>query len=296
MPKITDPDWLEAQYNARRAIPDHLEILAEWERRSERARSRLPCSLDLAYGEGPREKLDLFRAGAATGPVHVFIHGGYWQRGDKRVHSFLGESMCVRGIHVAIVGYDLCPAVGIDEIVTQIRKSLAWIWRNSGDLGIDARRIQVSGHSAGGHLTAMLMATDWPTLGADLPPDLVHSAIGISGIFELEPLIQTSINDAVGMDLSIAKRNSPALLKPATRAPMTVAVGGRESEEFHRQARELAAAWRKHDVPVSVLEIPDTNHFTVLEDLAGGGLLFERAMDLLNQATGDTSRVVSPTA
>lgn len=277
-----NPSELEAQYNARSAIPDHVEILADWERRSERIRSTQFCRLDLAYGKGPREKIDLFAVTKAPGPVHVFIHGGYWQRGDKRVHSFIAESLCARGINVAVVSYDLCPAIGIDEIVAQVRAALAWLWRNARDLSIDARRIQVCGHSAGGHLTAMLMATDWSGLGEDLPPNLIHSGIGISGLFELEPLLQTSINDAVGMDSATARRNSPVLLKPTTRAPLAIAVGGLESVEFHRQAQALAIAWREYHVPVSLLEVPGTNHFTILEHLAAGGMLLERAVSLLD--------------
>lgn len=275
---------LENQYNARAAVPEHVDIQADWLRRSEQVRSTRACKLDLAYGAGERHKLDLFLAGTANGPLHMFLHGGYWQRGDRRANHFVAEGLGAHGVNVAMVGYDLCPSVSLDEIVAQVRAALAWLWRNADSLGFDARRIQVCGHSAGGHLTAMLLATRWPDQGADLPSELIHSALAISGLYDLEPLRHTSINEAVGMDAESAARNSPALWPGSGNAPVAAAVGGLESAEFHRQAETLAARWRPRAGAVEVLEVPGTNHFTILETLAGEGVLLERALRLLEVA------------
>ena len=274
---------LEAQYNARAAVPGHVEIQADWQRRSEQLRASRDCRLDLAYADGERHKLDLFTAHTAGAPLHMFLHGGYWQRGDRRANHFVAEGLCAHGVNVAMVGYDLCPSVGLDDIVAQARAALAWLWRNADRLGFDAERIQVCGHSAGGHLAAMLMATDWPGQGADLPADLIHSGVAVSGLYELEPLRHTSLNEAIAMDAETARRNSPALLPGTGNAPFTAAVGGLESAEFHRQAETLAERWRDRGAAVEVLEVPGSNHFTIVEELAREGAVLERALALLEQ-------------
>ena len=268
---------LETQYNARAAVPEHVEIQADWQRRSERIRSTRACKLDLAYGNGERQKLDLFPADAGDRPLHLFLHGGYWQRGDRRTNHFVAEGLCAHGVNVAMAGYDLCPSVTLDDIVSQVRAALAWLWRHGDALAFDRARIQGCGHSAGGPLTARLMATHWPGQGADRPADLLHSGLAISGLYELEPLNHTSIGEALAMDTETAERNSPALLPGSADAPLSAAVGGLESAEFHRQAEALAAGWRN----VDVLEVPGTNHFTIVEELAREGVLLERALALL---------------
>jgi arylformamidase len=272
---------LEAQYNARAAVPEHVEIQADWQRRSEQIRSTRRCKLDLAYGDGDRHKLDLFSTDASSRPLHIFLHGGYWQRGDRRANHFVAEGLCAHGVNVAMVGYDLCPSVSVDDIVSQVRAALAWLWRHADALAFDATRIQVCGHSAGGHLAAMLMATHWPDQGADLPAALIHSGLAISGLYTLEPLRHTSIGEALAMDAETAERNSPALLPGIGDAPLTAAVGGLESAEFHRQAETLATGWRDRDGSVDILEVPGSNHFTIVEELARDGVLLERALGLL---------------
>lgn len=280
---MTIDTHLETQYNARAAVPEHVDIQADWRRRSEALRASRECTLDLAYADGERNRIDLFSAEAGNAPLHVFVHGGYWQRGDRRDNHFVAEGLLDHGVNVALVGYDLCPAVAIDDIVAQVRAALAWLWRQTDALGVDADRIQVGGHSAGGHLTAMLMATRWPEVGADLPADLIASGLAVSGLYELEPLRHTSLNEAVAMDAESAARNSPANLAPAGGAPLTAAVGSLESDEFHRQARTLAGAWRGDSARVDVLEVPGTNHFTILDALARPGVLLERALALLGR-------------
>ncbi|NIM26951.1 MAG: alpha/beta hydrolase fold domain-containing protein [Gammaproteobacteria bacterium] len=277
-----DPE-LETQYNARAAVPEHVDIQTGWRHRSEQLRARRSCRLDLAYGDSERQKIDLIETGVANAPLAVYLHGGYWQRGDRRDNHFIAESLCANGINVAVVGYDLCPQVTIDDIVAQVRAALAWLWRHADDLGFDADRIQVCGHSAGGHLTAMLMATPWPDVARDLPADLVHSGLAISGLYTLEPLLHTSINEAVSMDARTARRNSPAFMPRIGSATVTAAVGALESEGFHLQAHTLAERWHTPAAPVDVVEVPGANHFTIVDALAGPGVLLERALAMLGQ-------------
>ena len=204
-------------------------------------------------------------ADAEGAPVHMYIHGGYWQANTKKSSSFVARPLVAAGGHVAVVEYGLCPDVTIDEIVRQCREALAWLYRNVARYGGDPDRITVSGHSCGGQLVGMAMATDWARFGDDLPADLVKGGVSVSGLFELAPLLDTSINDKVGMDAEAAQRNSPAFLDPATAAaPLALIVGEMESEEFHRQSRDFAVIWGAMGVPVEVTVSPGRDHFTII--------------------------------
>ena len=165
----------ERLYNARAAIPDHGDFFVRWAARSEAFRATARGRLALPYGDTPRQCLDLFAPHGAgpPPPLVVFIHGGYWQGLDKSLFSFVAEALVPAGAAVAVVDYDLCPAVTIDGITDQMRRALAFLWTEADDLAFDKDRICVSGHSAGGHLTAMMMATDWPTFDPALPKDLI---------------------------------------------------------------------------------------------------------------------------
>jgi len=277
---------LDRQYNNRAAVPRHPEIIDSWRARSEAWRRRADARLDLAYGETGRERLDLFLCGRAGAPLHLFVHGGYWQGLDRSLFGFLAEPLVERGAHVAVAGYPLCPDATLGAIVAALRRAVIWLHRHAAGHGAAAERIQVSGHSAGGHLAAMLMATDWPALGAHadapLPADLIESGVPVSGLFELEPLRFTYVNEAVRMDAETALRLSPTRLAPASRAPLVVAVGSAESDEYHRQSAEFAHAWRAHGVPVDLRVLPGHDHFTIVEELAhADGALVRAAAELL---------------
>jgi arylformamidase len=272
------PDELVRQYSPRLSVPEHPRIFARWQLWSTDYRAVARAELDVAYGEGPDETLDLFMPEAEGPPIHVFLHGGYWQSLHKDDFSFLARALVEAGVAVAVVNYALCPAVTLDEIVDQTRRALAFVWREGRRFGCEPSNIQVSGHSAGGQLTAMMVATDWPAFAADLPADLVKSGVPVSGVFELEPLRHTPINDALALDAEAARRNSPALLKPAWPAPLAFAVGGAESAEFHRQSRDFAACWADLGCPVEHVEAPDCNHFTVVEQMAIATSPLARAM------------------
>jgi len=167
---------------------------------------------------------------------------------------------------VAVVNYALIPAVDMDEVVRQCRAAVAWLAREAPAFGGDARRLTVSGHSAGGHLTAMLMATDWPAV-AGLPPDTVRAGCGISGLYDLEPIRLSFLNETLGLTPEAARRHSPIHLRPASRAPLLLAVGALEGPEYHRQTAALAAAWRAHGVPCEVMDMAGHHHFSIVCEL-----------------------------
>ena len=261
------PEWFDAQYNNRARIPEHLEILREWADRSAAARAALPGTLDIAYGSDPGERLDLFTPEAPRAPVLVYIHGGYWRALDKRDASFVAAPFVAAGAFVVVPNYALCPAASIDAIVGQQRAALAWVWRHAAAHGGDPARIVVAGHSAGGHLAAMMLATDWPAIAPALPADLVKGALSISGVFELEPLRHAPfLAPDLHLDAVAAQRLSPIAL-PAPKQPLFALVGGDESEEFLRQNALIADIWGPVAVPVCE-PVPGRNHMSVLRELA----------------------------
>lgn len=263
-----DRDQFEWQYNARLQVRDSEDIVARNVARSEAYRKRARTILDVSFGQSESERVDLFLPEGGDAPVHLFIHGGYWRSRDKSMFSFLAEPMVEAGALVAITNYSLCPDVTLDEIVRQMRRVTSWLWRNAGEHGGNPERIHVSGHSAGGHLAAMLAATRWPEFEADLPEQLIKSATPVSGLFTLEPLIRHSVNQDLRLDIEAARRNSPSLIRPGMGGPINVCVGGDESEEFRWQSSDLASRWKEDGARVAYVEISGCNHFTILERLA----------------------------
>ena len=262
---------LDREYNPSLSVPQAGTIAERWAAESDTAKRFAGAALDVRYGPTRAEYLDIFPAGAGS-PVHVFIHGGYWRRFSARDFAFLGPLLVGAGFTAVIVNYDLCPRVTIDEIVREVRAALAWTYHHAAELGGDPERISVSGHSAGGHLTAMALATDWA--GAyDLPADLIEAALPISGLFDLGPFPYTYLQPALQLDWGQVRRNSPILLQPRHACPVTVAVGGAESEEFRRQSRAYTDHLGSQGRGARYLEIPARNHFDVLDGFLAGGPL-----------------------
>ena len=274
---------LEYQYELRSKEADFDSIVARWLERSAALRDSRDVAIDLAYGSGERDKLDLFRA-AAGGPLLIYIHGGYWQRGDKDMYSFVAEAFLDAGVNVAMINYTLTPACRLGDIAPQVRRCIAWLWHNAADLGFDRQRLSVMGHSAGGHLTAMMMATDWPAFDSALPGDLVRSALPISGIFELEPLVHTSINAGPRMDVAEARRESPLFMEMFSNAPHLVIAGGGETPEFTRQSDAYCDRFRTQRRTMERYDVPGENHFGELERLAEStSEVFSRALKLVDR-------------
>jgi arylformamidase len=277
---------IELQYNLRIGRPDYdAAVVPEWLERSAKARQTLTSQLDVVYGQGPKQKLDIFLAAADGGPTLVYFHGGYWQRGDKSIYSFLAKPFVDHGVNVIIVGYDLCPDVSITKISEEAREALAWIWQNQNDLDIDASKLTVMGHSAGGHITAMLMGTNWSEFDSALPMDLVKAGIPVSPLNDLAPLRRTSLNNAVCMDAAEAEAESPMNHPPVTNAPQLVVCGGRETEEFHRQADIYVQAFGNESRPMERYSVPNCDHFDELNALADTDSAFFRKSIALIQST-----------
>ena len=274
---------LEYQYELRSKEADFDAIVARWLERSAALRDSHEVAIDLPYGSGERDRLDLFRA-AAGGPLLVYIHGGYWQRGDKDMYSFVAEAFLDAGVNVAMINYTLTPACRLGDIAPQVRRCLAWLWHNAVELGFDRERLSVMGHSAGGHLTAMMMATDWPAFDSALPGDLVRAALPISGIFELEPLVHTSINAGPRMDVAEARRESPLFMEMFSNAPHLVIAGGGETPEFTRQSDAYCDRFRTEQRTMERYDVPGENHFGELERLAESTSdVFSRSLKLVDR-------------
>src|ERR1700730_2267925 len=256
----------EVEYNNRARVPEHPEICARWAREAENYRVDTlkagRAQLGLFYGDPPRQFFDLFLPEAGeSAPLAIFIHGGWWRSLDPSMFSQMARCLNARGVAFAVVGYDLCPVVSIAEIIEQMRRACAFFWQRFG------RRMVVYGHSAGGHLAAALVATDWPALYPKAPADLVPVGYSISGVFDLSPLVGVSINQDLRLSPEEARRVSP-LYWPLPSARIFDAVVGRlASSGFKRQSQAIAQAWRQAGAQTRYEEIAGTNHYTVIDAL-----------------------------
>jgi arylformamidase len=263
------PAWFDAQYNNRARVPESSAIMARWSEASRLVREQSPeAQLDLAYGAEPAERLDLFPAATAqAAPVLVFIHGGYWRALDKADQSFLAPVFCDEGALVIVPNYGLCPGVSMEHIPLQLTRMLAWVWRHVADFGGDPNQIVLAGHSAGGHLAAMLACCDWKAVAPDLPRQLVKGVLSISGLHDLDPIRRAPfLQGDLRLDARAVRRLSPVHF-PAPDAPVYCVVGAAESEELRRQNGLLRRAWGAEHVP-HCEELAGLNHFDILHDLA----------------------------
>lgn len=247
---------LDAAYDNTAAVADSAALLADFDARSARLREAMPQHLDLRYGPAERNRIDYFAA-AKPGPILVFIHGGYWQMRAKEPFSFLATGPLAHGIHVALPGYTLAPAITLDGIVSEVRAAIRWIAQHAATYGGDSARIIVSGWSAGGHLTAMVM---------DEPG--VIGGLAISGIFDLEPIRLNYLNAKLKLDADAVQQLSPLRNLPRRSPPLMLACGTAELAELQRQSETYAQARVQAGLPGRLTQLPQHNHFTILEELA----------------------------
>ncbi len=298
MARTASPQWFDGMYNNQLLVPDAARHVAAWVVQSNRARLAPDCQLDIPYGLGDGETLDVFRAPTdavggnartdkALAPVLIFLHGGYWRSLDKSDFSFVAPAFTDVGACVVVPNYALCPGsdihpVTVPHITLQMVKALVWVWRNVDQYGGDPARITVAGHSAGGHLAAMMLACVWRAHAADLPVDLVRNALSISGLHELESIRHTPfLQQDLRLTLEDACKASPAWMPPPRQGLLNSVCGGNESAEYLRQNSLIQQSWGRKVVPVCEA-LPGLNHFSVLDALAEPDThLHQLARDLL---------------
>jgi arylformamidase len=255
-----DKAALDAAYNNSAAIGGaeaRDRFIADVTARTKALDSRAKPQRDLAYGPGARQRLDFYASGTTGAPTLIFIHGGYWRSTDKENWGYVAAGPLAHGINVANVEYTLAPANRIDGIVAEVKRAVGWVRANLARLGGDPEKLYVSGHSAGGHLTAMVAGEPG-----------IRGALPISGVFDMMPMRLSSMNADFRLDEAEERRTSPQQHIPASAPPMIVAVGGGELPEFLRQSRDYAAARAAKGLKGRLLEVGAHNHFSVLDDLA----------------------------
>lgn len=257
---------IDAQYNPSLLLAPGESPGVHFAARAEAARSTLPCTLNVPYGPTRAETLDIFAAPQPNAPVFVFLHGGYWRAYSSKDFSGVALGLQQRGITTVVVDYALCPFVTLDEITRQVRAACAWVLRNITQYGGDPSRVSVGGHSAGGHLTAMCLQTQWER-DYGLPQDPFVAGIAFSGLFDLAPLRYSYLQPMIQLDDGVIRRNSPALSVRACATPLWITWGGKESSEFARQAQIYHDAWLAAGNTALLKEQPGADHFTVIHGL-----------------------------
>ena len=269
-------DEMEFQYNPRVSVPEFPELARIRSAQARKVRDSAKSWLNVPYGSSPREMLDIYAADKAGGPVLVYIHGGYWRSGSKEDNCNFVPTFAKRGATVVLVEYDLCPQVTVADIVRQTRSAIAWVYKNIVRYGANPSKVFVAGHSAGGHLTAMALAHDWANEG--MPADLIKGAVATSGVYDLDMVMEISVQEQVRMTPEIAKQNSPLLHPPRVKCPLVVAVGGAEPKGWQQMSEDYFNYCKQYGMPVEYLIEPDANHYTMSEHLLDDSRPIARAM------------------
>lgn len=267
--KKYDQSQLDAEYNNREKVKNFLAYMAEGAALCATAKYEYPDRANFCFDEISGQHLDIIypaRKPAGALPVQVFFHGGYWKALSKDDFSFVARAFAEYGIATVVVDYQLIPEITMDELVRQCRQSLAFLYQNAADLQLDPSDIHISGHSAGGHLAAMCLATNWDAFDPTLPADLVKSAVGISGLYDLEPISLCFLQQELKLSPEAMVNNSPVRLPHPKHGKMVPVLGGLEGDEYLAQSVALTEAWPGISVQPQVLA--PYNHFSIINSLA----------------------------
>lgn len=273
--KQYDQAALDRQYNNRLHVPDFANHIERWRSLSRQTEKAFPVVKDIAYGNLSREQLDIYPSSQPFSKTLIFIHGGYWQKFDKADFQFVANAFRSDNVATVIINYPLAPVVSIDEIVLSCRAAIQWVYQNIAAYNGDPGQLYFAGHSAGGQLAAMLMTTEWS--GLNVAADAIKGVCAISGIFNLDPIRLSDLNQVLNMDNVAAQRNSPVKLLPAIACPLAIVVGADETDEFRDQSRELYDRW-KNNIPVEIMEAEGLNHFSIVETIVDPGSTLNNIM------------------
>ena len=263
---MNDVTEFDNQWNPRLAVPDFQTFLNHAAERSLAVRKQLHCNLDVRYGDGPLQTLDVFRGAGKDLPVYVFIHGGFWRGLDKGIYSEIAAPAVASGAVSILVNYDLCPKVTVDDIVCQIRACVAWIYGHVSSYGGNPDQITLCGHSAGAHLAAAAICHDWA--GNNLPVDIIKAVTLISGIYDLTIVPRLSVNEEIRLTHEMACRNSVMFLDPTVFCKVLVAVGGDEQSPWIQQSLDYAEKLERNGLSTEYMELTGEHHFSVADGLA----------------------------
>jgi arylformamidase len=253
-----DHEW---NFNPRKAVPNVDYYSQRAIEKSQEARRTLEARYDIRYGEGSLATLDVFPAGNPDAPIHVFLHGGYWRGRDKSDYSYIAKPLVAQGVTTVVMNYDLCPAVALPEIVTQVRNGLGWVHANAHDLGGSPDKITASGHSAGAHLAAIAVSAD---SNLQLPEGAIKGLVLISGIYELTPVLGVTVNEQIRLTRDQVRSMSPVHHLPVTTIPLRIVVGGAEPPGWIQQSKEFAKACQANGSPVEFQEIEGCHHYSIM--------------------------------
>jgi arylformamidase len=275
--KQYDQAELNRQYDNRLQVPEHASHVEKWERLSRETRQEYFPVTDIEYGMLSREKLDIYPSPKPGSKTLVFIHGGYWRNMDKSLFHFVAKAFIDYDITIVIITYPLTPEVLIDQVVLSCRKAIRWVYENIMLYNGDPGQICIAGHSAGGHLAAMMMTED-----KQVRPVPLKGVCSMSGLFNLIPIRLSEVNETLQMDNATALQNSPVQLEPAVTCSLILSVGGDETVEYLEQSEELYHSW-KQKLPVQLLSLKGLNHYSIIEDmLDANSVLHQKMLELMN--------------
>jgi arylformamidase len=275
------PHSLDSYYDLRSAFPDYIHFFEQWRERSDDVRRKLPCVLDVSYGDGERNRVDIFPADNPDGRLFTFIHGGYWRSMDKSDFSFIALPFLRRNVSVALINYSLFPGTTMPEVVNEVRSACAWIAASAPRYGVPCKKLHLGGWSAGAHLATMVAALEYDTR---LVTTEFASVLAISGVFDLRPLLRTSANADLKLDEKVAVENSPRYLRPRRGQRVTLLWGANETDAFREQSRALFESWQDKGADIRAEEVSGFHHYSVMNELEKeGSRVLRHALALLNE-------------